>query len=119
MTTAARNRRSTPCAPIQAAVECDFASTRDESRQFFPHGWIEDRRWYPLSQFKPFTPESAVFTLAATARRARIGANTSPADFTRGQANPSLVSIQTWPPATQSDLGRPLAASAAPAISNL
>ena len=47
-TTAARNHRSTPCAPVQAATECDFASTRGKSRQFLPHGWIGDRRWYPL-----------------------------------------------------------------------
>ena len=111
-TAAARNRRSMPCAPIQAAAECDFASTQGESRQFLPHGWIGDRRWYPLSQFKPFTPEPAVFTLAAAARRARIGANTSPADSNRGQVNPSPVSIRTWPPATQIDLARPLSASA-------
>nr|BAH47707.1 hypothetical protein [Oryza sativa Japonica Group] len=75
--------------PSKAAAECDFASTPGESCQFLSHGWIEDRRWYPLSQFKPFTPESAVFTLTAAARRTRIGANTSPAEFARGQANPS------------------------------
>ena len=38
MTTATRNHRSTPCAPIQAAAECDFVSIRGESRQFLPHG---------------------------------------------------------------------------------
>lgn len=116
-TTAARNHCSTPCAPVQAAAECDFASTWGESRQFLPHSWIGDRRWYPLSQFKRFTPKLAVFTLAAAARRARIGANTSPAEFTRGQVNTSPVSIQTWPPATQIDLSRPLTAPAALAIS--
>ncbi len=104
--------------PSKAVAESDFYSTRHESRQFFPHGWIEDRRWFPLSQFKPFTPKLAVLTLAAAARRARIGANTSPAVSTRGQANTSLVSIQTWPPATQIDLGHPLTASATFDISN-
>ncbi len=103
--------------PTKAAAESDFDSIRGESHQFLPHGWIKVRRWFPLSQFKPFTPKSAVFTLAAAVRRARIGANTSPADFARGQANPSLVSIQTWPPATQIDLASPLTASAALAIS--
>ncbi|BAT13597.1 Os11g0278900, partial [Oryza sativa Japonica Group] len=64
-TTTARNRCSTPCAPVQATTECDFASTLGESRQFSPHSWIGHRWWYPLSQFKPFTPEPAVFTLVA------------------------------------------------------
>jgi len=36
--------------PSKAAAESDFDSTRGESRQFLPHGWIEDRRWYPLSR---------------------------------------------------------------------
>lgn len=64
-----------------AAAESDFASTGGESHQFLPHSWIEDKWWFPLSQFNLTTAEPAVLLLAAAARQARIGTNTSPANF--------------------------------------
>ena len=90
--------------PSNVAAESDYASTRGESCHVLPHGWIDDKRWFPLSQFKPNTAVPTVLTLATAVRRVRIGANMSPDVFIHGQAKRSSVRIRTWPPATQFDL---------------
>ncbi len=109
-TFAASYRRWTPCTPVQSRRRVRFCFYPGWIAPILAAGWIEDKWWFSLSQFKLSIAELAVSTLAAATHQAWVGANTSPAVFTHGQVKPSSVRIRTWPPATQFDLAFPLSA---------